>query len=299
MRGVRPDADRLARLRAEIEALASTPRPNSELRDRLAELEGVTDPEAREALWWWVRRTTPLLQAPTGGPWSFGRRPSMVAPEAWIGRPFGAEADGLVLLVRRYLGALGPATVADASSWSGVTATRLRPAIATLDRAGELWRGRDHRGRDLLDLVDAPRPGARVEAPPRLLPMWDGLVLGHADRSRVIDDEDRGRVVAGNGDTYSTFLVDGRVAGLWWTRRGAEGPEIELEPFRPLRRADRAALEAEGARLAAFLADREPDAYARYRASRDRSAARRAAAEPEAAAAPGRAADSRTTGTSA
>jgi hypothetical protein len=287
LRGARPDADRLARLRAEIEDLAATPRPNSELRDRLAELEGVADPEAREALWWWVRRTTPLLQAPTGGPWSFGRRPSMVAPEAWIGRPFGSDADGLVLLLRRYLGALGPATVGDATSWSGVTAARLRPAIETLDRAGELWRGRDERGRTLLDLAGAPRPGADVEAPPRLLPMWDGLVLGHADRTRVIRDEDRARVVAGNGDTYPTFLVDGRVSGLWWTRRGGTGPEIELEPFRRLRRADRAALEAEGARLAAFLAHREPDAYARYRGIRDRKLARTTNADPLGAAGAG------------
>ena len=88
--------------------------------------------------------------------------------------------------------------------------------------------------------------------------MWDGLVLGHADRTRVIDDEDRARVVAGNGDTYPTFLVDGRVAGLWWTRRGGAGPEIELEPFRPLRRADRAALEAEG--CAAGRVPRRPGA---------------------------------------
>ena len=95
-------------------------------------------------------------------------------------------------------------------------------------------------------------PARDVDAPPRLLPMWDGLLLGHADRSRVIDPEDRSRIVAGNGDTYPTFLVDGRVAGLWWTRRASGGPEIELEPFRPLRPADRAALEAEGSRAGAL-----------------------------------------------
>ncbi len=273
MRGLRPDAERLASLRAEIEALAATPRPNNELRDRLAELEGVDDPEAREALWWWVRRTTPLIQAPSGGPWSFGRRPLMVAPEAWLGAPFGTEADGLMLLVRRHLAALGPATVADVAAWSRLAVARLRPAIEGLDAGGELWHGRDEHGRELLDLVDAPRPDPDVEAPPRLLPMWDGLVLGHADRTRVISDEDRARVVAANGDTYPSFLVDGRVAGLWWTRATAGGPEIEIEPFRPLARAVRVALGAEGASLAAFLADREPRAYARYRASRDRKPA--------------------------
>ena len=85
--------------------------------------------------------------------------------------------------------------------------------------------------------------------------MWDGLLLGHADRTRVIDPAHRSRIVAGNGDTYPTFLVDGRVAGLWWTRPTVSGrPEIELEPFGRLRAGDRAALESEGARLAAFLA---------------------------------------------
>jgi hypothetical protein len=99
--------------------------------------------------------------------------------------------------------------------------------------------------------------------------MWDGLLLGHADRTRVIDPVHKPWIVARNGDTYPTFLVDGRVAGLWWTRPTSGGPEVELEPFGRLATGDRAALELEGARLAAFLADREPNAYAAYRRRRD------------------------------
>lgn len=269
MRGARPDADRLAALGAEVEVMAATPTSNGALRDRVAALAGIEDDERRDALWWWVRRTTPLLQAPTGGPWSFGRRPAMVAPEAWIGRPFASRDDGLVHLVRRYLGALGPATVNDAASWSRLAVATLRPALAALESTGELWHGQDEQGRELLDLVDAPRPAADVEAPPRLLPMWDGLLLGHADRTRVIDPVHKPRIVARNGDTYPTFLVDGRVAGLWWTRPTADGPGIELEPFGRLAAGDRTALEREGTRLAAFLADREPTAYATYRRRRD------------------------------
>lgn len=274
MRGVRPDARRLAALRADVERMAATPQLASDLRDAIAARAEVADEAERDALWWWVRRTTPFLQAPTGGPWSFGRRPALVAPQAWLGRPLGAAEPGTVHLVRRYLGALGPATVADAASWSRLPVAALRPAIEALDAAGELWHGRDARSAVLLDLVGAPRPAADVEAPPRLLPMWDGLLLGHADRTRVIDPAHRAAIVAGNGDTYPTFLVDGRVAGLWWTRPTATGPEIELEPFGRLRASDRAALESEGAALAGFLADREPTAYARYRVSRDRKASR-------------------------
>ena len=110
MRGVRPPAGRLAELRAEVERMAATPRPASELRDAIAAYAGIDDEEGRDALWWWVRRTTPFLQAPTGGAWSFGRRPSLVAPEAWLGRRLASAEAGSVHLVRRYLAALGPAT---------------------------------------------------------------------------------------------------------------------------------------------------------------------------------------------
>ena len=273
MRGVRPPAERLAELRVEVERMAATPRPANELRDAIAAYAGIDDVEGRDALWWWVRRTTPFLQAPTGGAWSFGRRPSLVAPEAWLGRRLASAEAGSVHLVRRYLAALGPATLADAASWSRLPVAALRPAVAALEAAGELWHGTDERGAALLDLVDAPRPQADIVAPPRLLPMWDGLLLGHADRTRVIDPAHRSRIVAANGDTYPTFLVDGRVAGLWWTRATPRGPEIELEPFGRLAPEDRVGLESEAAALAQFLADREPSAYARYRVSRDRKVA--------------------------
>ncbi len=104
--------------------------------------------------------------------------------------------------------------------------------------------------------------------------MWDSLLLGHADRSRVIADGDRRRVVATNGDTYPTFLVDGRVAGLWWAVGDEGRTRIELEPFGDLRAADRAALEREAEALAAFVEPHEPEVYRRYRGTRDRGATR-------------------------
>jgi hypothetical protein len=197
-----------------------------------------------------------------------------VATEARLppdGVDASADAADVAHLVRRYLGAFGPATAADASAWSGLTVARLRPAISALDAAGDLVRFADERGRELLDLRAAPRPCADVPAPPRLLPMWDSILLAHADRTRVISDEDRRRVVEVNGDTYPTYLVDGRVAGLWWAEEGPGGrPRVVLEPFRPPADADRAALEAEGERVASFIADREPAVYRRYRTSRAR-----------------------------
>src|SRR5690606_40916501 len=48
-------------------------------------------------------------------------------------------------------------------------------------------------------------------APPRLLPMWDSVLLAYADRSRVLPEEYRPLVIRRNGDTLPTVLVDGHV----------------------------------------------------------------------------------------
>lgn len=208
------------------------------------------------------------LHAPDDVPWSFGRRPRLVDAEAWLGTrdddPVAID-NSLEHLVRRYLGAFGPATAADIGAWSGLSIGTLRPAITALDERGELWHARDERGRALLDLPGAPRPDPATPTEPRLLPMWDSVLLAHADRTRIISDPDRAVVIARNGDTLPTVLVDGRVAGLWWAHAEPGGrTRIAVEPFRPVASGARRALEAEAERLAAFVEPHEPGVYSRY-----------------------------------
>lgn len=96
--------------------------------------------------------------------------------------------------------------------------------------------------------------------------MWGSVLLAHADRTRIISDVDRAVVIARNGDTLPTLLVDGRVAGLWWALAEPGGrTRIAIEPFRPLRLSTQRALEAEGERPAAFVEPCEPGVYGRYR----------------------------------
>jgi hypothetical protein len=266
-----PDPARVARLAEAAIAFSAQPRTNVELRDHMASLaNGDID-----LPWWWVRLHAPFIHVPAGTPWSFGRRPALVAAGSWIrGRPFAAEEAGRDHLVRRYLSAFGPASVTDMATWSGLGVAGLRAAIADVDAAGDLVRFSDEAGRELVDLAAAPRPDANVPAPPRLLPMWDSLVLGHRDRTRILTDNHRAIVIARNGDTLPTFLVDGRVAGLWWAEADTGGTtRIVLEPFGRLDQAARGALEDEGERLAAFVAPHEPAVYRRYRWSRARRAA--------------------------
>ncbi len=81
----------------------------------------------------------------------------------------------------------------------------------------------------------------------RFLSRWDELLIGHADRRRVIPEEHEARklVLAG----AQTVLVDGVVAGTWTFERG----RVAVEPFDPLPRGVRRELEDESSRLATFL----------------------------------------------
>jgi len=260
-----PDDATLARLLAVTAEWTAVPTSVTELRLHLAPLWPERDPDE---VVWWARRSAPLVHAPDPtAAWSFGRRPRLVDSTAWLGGTSPVDiAASLEHLVRRYLGAFGPATAADLAAWSGVAVGTLRPAIAALEARDAVWHGHDDRGRTLLDLPDAPRPDADVPAPPRLLPMWDSLLLAHADRTRVIDDADRAVVIARNGDTLATFLVDGRVAGLWWAETGPGGrTHIAIEPFRPIPASAMTALRDEAEALAAFVEPHEPLVYARYR----------------------------------
>jgi len=192
-----------------------------------------------------VRALVPLVQVPPRGLWRRSGRALHTSAEAWLGRPLapGTAPDELVL---RYLAAFGPATVRDVQAWSGLT--RLREAVERL-RPG-LVTFRDEEGRELLDLPGAPRPGPGTSAPPRFLPEYDNVLLGHADRTRILAEEHR-RLVFTENAIRATFLVDGFVRGTW-ARDRATG-ELDLRPFEPLPTKDAAAVLREGERLLAFL----------------------------------------------
>jgi hypothetical protein len=266
LRGLALDDLPIADLVEATLAFATEPRSNAQLRQHLSAL--VPD-DTDGTTWLRVRRHAAMVLAPEeGGGWSFGRRPRFVASRSWLRdwSPVEDEAAATAHLVKRYLAAFGPARPADVTAWCGLTATRVRGALAAME---PLARYRDERGRELVDLADMPTPppDENADAPVRLLPMWDSVLLAHADRTRVIADEHRKAVIAGNGDVAPTFLVDGFVAGMWWAEHHGR---IVFEPFRRLARSTRSALESEAERLAAFVASCEPGVFGRYRTSRAR-----------------------------
>ncbi|MEX1345310.1 MAG: winged helix DNA-binding domain-containing protein [Candidatus Limnocylindrales bacterium] len=247
-------------------AFASEPRTNVELRDHAGTLG---EPVAADELWRRIRRYGAFVHVPGDEPWGFGRRPVQVAARAWLPRPESDEAASLEHLVRTHLRAFGPARLADMAQWSGLATGILRRG---LERVGDVVTHEDEHGRELYDLPGAPLPDEDEPAPPRLLPMWDELLLAYADRGRVLPEAYRKRVIVKAGDVLPTFMIDGYVAGLWWAEAGdGDVPRIVLEPFRRLTPSEHEALEAEAEALAGLIAPREPEVYRRYRHTRRRA----------------------------
>jgi winged helix DNA-binding protein len=215
--------------------------------EALAHLEdehGLTGIQARRA-WHAARVRAHLLHHHETALWHGrpeGRFVALEEPEAHD--PTEARAE----ILRRYLAAFGPASRRDIVAWSMMHVPEIARA---LERLEPLRRFRDEHGRELLDVPRAPLPDAGTPAPVRFLPKWDNVLLAFVDRSRVLPEKYRKRVIRMNGDVAQTFLVDGFVAGIW----SVEDGRIALEAFAPLSRSAQRELREEAGRLEAFLAD--------------------------------------------
>ena len=114
-----------------------------------------------------------MVRVPPSGTWGQRRADLYGLADGWVPDRSVTEADGRVHLLRRYLGAFGPASLADASNWAGLPVTALRPAVDAL----RLRRFRDQAGGELLDLPRAPLPDPDTPAPVRFIPTWDAILL--------------------------------------------------------------------------------------------------------------------------
>jgi len=251
-RGVDPQA--VAKLAI---AFAREPRAKEDVVAHLTERLGSFGGPYKWLIWRFVSAHADLVSAPPGGHWRYGGTDApYVAARHWIGpgtRP--PEEDAIERLIRRYLGAFGPARLADIARFAGQVPPRIRPVLQRL--APSLRRFADPEGRDLFDLPRAPRPPAETQAPLRFLPRYDELLIGYEHRDRVIAAKHRGAVYAKNAIIEAVFLVDGMAAGTWGLATTNTDAVVRIRPFGTLSRPDRTAATVEGERLARFLA---PDA---------------------------------------
>jgi winged helix DNA-binding protein len=240
-------ADPAALAAAVRELLADGPLTARELGKRLVE-RGIGDDV--EAIGNATRVAVPLVQVPPRGVWGAGGRAQYATIETWTGRRLEPDPsiDDVVL---RYLGAFGPASVMDVQNWSGLTKLkpvleRLRPRLATFE---------DEHGGELFDLPDAPRPDPDTPAPVRFLGEYDNVLLGHADRRRIIPTDFPWDAMLAPGRFVNNLLVDGMLRATWWIERdGRRRAVLAIRPFRELVGAERDEVADEARRMVDFAA---------------------------------------------
>jgi hypothetical protein len=198
-----------------------------------------------------ARFLLPLVQVPPRGLWGRTGRPTNTTAEAWLGRPMD-RTPSIDDLVRHYLRAFGPASVADMRVWSWLTGLRLvverlRPGLRTF---------RDEAGRELFDVPDAPIATGEERAPIRFLPQYDNVFLSHADRSRILHPT----ISIADMTWRGGVLIDGFVGAAWRIVRRRGDATLTVTRYDTLDGQQRAAIEEEAERLLAFLA---PDAKTR------------------------------------
>jgi len=185
---------------------------------------------------------------------SRGAEATFVRPEEWIRNWKDRPAEQAELeLLRRYLGAHGPATVRDFAHWTYMTAADARGIWGHLEvELAPVNIGRQV-GWVLRDDVPALKRAKLESTVVRLLPNFDSFLLGVKDKSHLVDAAHYKRVYRPQGWLSPVVLIDGRVAGVWSYSRKRRRLEIRVEAFQTLRSADRAAIRDEAEELRRFL----------------------------------------------
>ena len=147
-------------------------------------------------------------------------------------------------LVRRWLAAFGPGTVADLRWWTGLTAGEVKRALATVG-AVEV----DLDGVPGLVLADDLAPPPAAEPWVALLPALDPTVMGWSGRAWYLGEHGP-TLFDRNGNAGPTVWWDGRIVGGWGNRKDGE---IAVRLLEDVGADGVAAVEAAAGRLADWL----------------------------------------------
>ncbi len=169
------------------------------------------------------------------GPEREDGEPTYVLLDDWVAPEPARDRDAaLAELARRYRRAHGPADARDLAHWSGLPAADARRA----------W--------SLAGPPPPPRTRDDEPLPVRLLPAFDGVLLGHRDRTPLVRPADLPRLVRAAW-ILPAVVAGGRVAGTWRAERRRGGLEVAVTPFGRLPRGAAGDLRREAADVGRFL----------------------------------------------
>lgn len=168
----------------------------------------------------------------------------------WLPPGPARETDAaLAELALRFVSAYAPVGPRDLAYWSGLPAPMARRAMDLVaDRLDEV---RTPGGAWLVP-AGSRRPAPAATHRVRLLPAFDGALLGHRDRTPLMGERPFTDVTAGSW-ILPSVLVDGRIAGVWRPERAGGRLTVRVTPLDPLDDALLPGLRAEADDVGRFL----------------------------------------------
>ncbi len=135
--------------------------------------------------------------------------------------------EALARLALRYFTSHGPATVADFTWWSGLTATDARKA---LDSVKTGLNNDDIDGQTFWFSPDAGLDKPFVETV-HLLPAFDEYIISYRDRTASLPSVHHRKAVSNNGIFYPVMMQNGRITGTWSKTLRSKALSLSLKPF--------------------------------------------------------------------
>jgi len=177
-----------------------------------------------------------VCHAKPKGPWYHFREYRFARIDYWLPNldleSISPEEAKRKLLVR-YLSSYGPASIQDFAYWTGFSVKEARHVFSSLDDTvlrvgieglkGEFWLFED----DLKLLEMKLSSYSSVH----LLPPFDPIIMGHREKTRILDPIHKRMVFLPLADVTATVLVNGRVVGTWKYRKGKKTPRFEVKLF--------------------------------------------------------------------
>ena len=198
---------------------------------------------AARPLWVLANRGEVCLIEKRGAEQVYVSRAAWFPDLPWPGPP---ALEAAVRLTRRYLAVHGPATATDVAHFFGARVRDARGWLKALEAPSRRRsadgsqlapvRCGDRRGLvalagDAGDLT-AELPATASAWPVRLLPLWESLLMAHADKSWTVPEEaERKLVWRKAGYVAATVLARGRIVATWTHKKRSRRLTVQIEPL--------------------------------------------------------------------
>jgi hypothetical protein len=156
----------------------------------------------------------------------------------------------LAELAKRYFTSHGPATLKDYTWWSGLSPQDARNGLEMIKSTlvHEVVNDKTYWFSGRVHTLKDKTPTAY------LLPNYDEYTVGYTDRNAIYDTKYDNKLGArGNFLFNNVIVIDGQVKGLWKRTIHKNSVEVQLNPFTPLTKIEKQALDSTVNKYGEFL----------------------------------------------